>query len=37
MRYPQFSSLERFQIQPGYIDLLFVSLPVDWFYRMPDD
>ena len=37
MRYPQFSSLERFQIQPGYIDLLFVSLPVDWFYRLPDD
>ncbi len=35
MRYPLFASLERFQVQPGYIDLLLISLPVEWFYRMP--
>lgn len=37
MRYPQFSSIERFVVQPGYSDLLFLSLPVEWFYRLPDD
>ena len=37
MRYPQFSSIERFVVQPGYSDLLFLSLPVEWFYRFPDD
>ncbi len=36
MRYPLFSSIERFQVQPGYTDLLFLSLPVEWFYRMPE-
>ena len=36
MRYPLFSSIERFQVQPGYSDMLFVSLPVEWFYRMPE-
>ncbi len=37
MRYPQFSSIERFVVQPGYSDLLFLSLPVEWFYRFPDE
>ena len=36
MRYPLFSSIERFQVQPGYTDMLFLSLPVEWFYRMPE-
>ncbi|MBM3740212.1 MAG: exo-alpha-sialidase [Acidobacteria bacterium] len=34
-QYPAFASLERFQVQPGYSDLLFLSVPVKWFYRMP--
>ena len=34
-RYPLFASLERFQVEPGYEDLLFLSLPIEWFYRMP--
>ena len=36
MRYPLFSSIERFQVQPGYSDMLFVSLPVERFYRTPE-
>ena len=37
MRYPLFSSIERFEVQPGYSDLLLLSLPVQWFYRSPPD
>jgi sialidase-1 len=37
MQYPLFSSLERFQAVPGYTDLLFLSLPIEWFYRMPQE
>jgi len=33
MHCPDFSSLFRFQVEPGYIDLRFLSLPVEWFYR----
>ena len=32
-QYPLFSSLERFAAEPGYTDLLFVSLSLEWFYR----
>jgi len=35
MRYPLFSSLERFQVEPLHHELLFLSVPVEWFYRMP--
>jgi len=37
MQYPLFSSIERFQAVPGYTDLLSLSLPVKWFYRMPKE
>ncbi|MBN1343765.1 MAG: exo-alpha-sialidase, partial [Phycisphaerae bacterium] len=33
MHYPLYSSLFRFEVEPGYIDLRFVSLPIGWFYR----
>jgi hypothetical protein len=35
-QYPLFASLERFTVEPGYSDLLFISLPLQWFYRLPD-
>ncbi len=35
MHFPMFSSLFRFEVEPGYIDLRFVSLPIKWFYRNP--
>ncbi len=37
MRYPLFPSLERFTVEPGYTDLLYLSLPLEWFYRTPED
>ena len=33
MHFPMYSSLFRFDVEPGYIDLRFVSLPIGWFYR----
>ncbi len=35
MHYPMYSSLFRFEAEPGYIDLRLVSLPIRWFYRDP--
>ena len=37
MHYPMFASLQRFDVQPGYIDGRFVSLPIKWFYRDPKE
>ena len=37
MHYPMFASLERFEVQPGYMDGRFLSLPIKWFYRNPRD
>ncbi|MBC8232265.1 exo-alpha-sialidase [bacterium] len=33
MHYPNFTSLMRFDVEPGYIDLRLTSLPLAWFYR----
>jgi len=33
MHYPNFTSLMRFDVEPGYIDLRLISLPLEWFYR----
>ena len=33
MHYPNFTSLMRFDVEPGYIDLRLISLPLAWFYR----
>jgi hypothetical protein len=35
MHYPMFASLVRFEVQPGYMDARFLSLPIRWFYRVP--
>jgi hypothetical protein len=35
MHYPMFKAVERFEVQPGYIDGRFISLPLKWFYREP--
>jgi len=35
MHYPNFTSLMRFPVEPGYIDMRLTSLPVEWFYRKP--
>jgi sialidase-1 len=35
MHAPGYSSIFRFEVQPGYIDSRFVSLPIKWFYRDP--
>ena len=35
MHYPNFTSLMRFDVEPGYIDLRLTSLPLAWFYRSP--
>jgi len=38
MHSPNFTSLMRFDVQPGYIDLRLINLPVKWFYRnAPND
>ena len=36
MHYPMFSSLFRFEVEPGYHDARFLSLPIQWFYRDPE-
>ena len=33
MHYPNFTSLMRFDVEPGYIDLRLIALPRAWFYR----
>ncbi len=33
MHAPDFSSVFRFEAEPGYIDQRFLNLPLDWFYR----
>ena len=33
MHFPLFSSLFRFEVEPGHIDYRFVSVPISWFYR----
>ena len=35
MHYPMFSALFRFEVEPGYIDMRFLSLPIKWLYRDP--
>jgi len=35
MHAPGYSSVMRFDVEPGYIDTRFVSLPIAWFYRDP--
>ena len=35
MHYPMFKSRIRFEVQPGYMDGRFISLPIKWFYRDP--
>lgn len=35
MHSPVFASLERFEVQPGYLEGRFISLPIQWFYRDP--
>jgi hypothetical protein len=37
MHFPMFSSIFRFQVEPGYHDARLVSLPIRWFYRNPGD
>ncbi len=33
MHFPNFTSLMRFKVEPGYTDLRLTSLPIKWFYR----
>jgi hypothetical protein len=33
MHSPSYEAMFRFEVQPGYIDGRFVSLPLSWFYR----
>ncbi len=33
MHHPIFSSIFRFEVEPGYIDQRYVNLPLTWFYR----
>ena len=33
MHYPNIAQVERFQVQPGYIDTRLTVLPIKWFYR----
>ena len=36
MHYPSFSSLMRFEVEPGYTDQRLTVLPLEWFYREPE-
>ena len=31
--YPEYTSMMRFDVEPGYSDLRLTALPVAWFYR----
>ena len=37
MHFPMFSSIFRFQVEPGYHDARLISLPIKWFYRDPGE